>query len=383
MPTELEELVEFLHHGNTQIRQIAAENCLAYSKNDPSLFKRNNLEPVHDLKLLVKDYGPIAKNALDMLINLSNDKQVLESLDKDDKFLETLLFRITNTKEPNANEIAMLLSNMAKSDSFERLFTLERDAPLGLSRSRTAINQLMDCFVKGAEGAYNSEADFDYLAYLFADLSKFAKGATYMTTIQPYDEVPPISKLLPFTTHASHIRRLGVASTLKNISFTLPIHPTLLFPPLSALPFVLLPLTSGEDSYSDKETESLPDELQLLDPSIKREQDDTIITAHLETLLLWTTNREGRDFLRKHGAYYVVRECHLAVDNEDVRAGCDRLVQILMRDEEAEEPNVNKQPSGMDLLSGLASEGRMVTTEPIKKPVEESDDEDDKIIEIL
>lgn len=204
-----------------------------------------------------------------------------------------------------------------------------------------------------------------------------------MTTIQPYDEVPPISKLLPFTTHASHIRRLGVASTLKNISFTLPIHPTLLFPPLSALPFVLLPLTSGEDSYSDKETESLPDELQLLDPSIKREQDDTIITAHLETLLLWTTNREGRDFLRKHGAYYVVRECHLAVDNEDVRAGCDRLVQILMRDEEAEEPNVNKQPSGMDLLSGLASEGRMVTTEPIKKPVEESDDEDDKIIEIL
>ena len=66
----------------------------------------------------------------------------------------------------------MLLSNMAKSDSFERLFTLERDAPLGLSKSKTAINQLMDCFVKGAEGAYNSEADFDYLAYLFADLSK-------------------------------------------------------------------------------------------------------------------------------------------------------------------------------------------------------------------
>ena len=203
-----------------------------------------------------------------------------------------------------------------------------------------------------------------------------------MTTVQPYDEVPPISKLLPFTTHSSHIRRLGVASTLKNISFTLPIHPTLLFPPLSALPFVLLPLASGEDSYSDKETESLPDELQLLDSSIKREQDNTIITTHLETLLLWTTNREGRDFLRDHGTYHVIRECHLGVDDEDVRAGCDRLVQVLMRDE-GEESNANIHPSSMELSSSLASEGRMVTTESVKKATEESDDEDDKIIEIF
>ena len=77
-----------------------------------------------------------------------------------------------NTKEPNANEIAMLLSNMAKSDSIERLFTLERHPPSGLSKSKIAMDQLMDCFVKGAQGSYNPKADFDYLAYLFADLSK-------------------------------------------------------------------------------------------------------------------------------------------------------------------------------------------------------------------
>ena len=99
MPTELEEvlqhesvilqqllissnasqLVEFLHHGNTQIRQIgtapphtgtsptfpnndahplfsAAENLLPYSKTQPSIFKTAQLAPVKDLKLLVKDY---------------------------------------------------------------------------------------------------------------------------------------------------------------------------------------------------------------------------------------------------------------------------------------------------------------------------------------
>ena len=66
----------------------------------------------------------------------------------------------------------MLLANMAKSDSIERLLTLKRDVALGLSASKIAIDQLMDCFVKGAEGSWNLKADFDYLAYLFADLAK-------------------------------------------------------------------------------------------------------------------------------------------------------------------------------------------------------------------
>lgn len=95
MPTELEELVEFLHHGNTQIRQIAAENLVGYSTAQPALFKRNQLEPVKDLKLLLKDYGPIATNALTMLVNISEDAEVLKSLSEDDAFLESLLRRVT------------------------------------------------------------------------------------------------------------------------------------------------------------------------------------------------------------------------------------------------------------------------------------------------
>lgn len=210
-----------------------------------------------------------------------------------------------------------------------------------------------------------------------------------MITPQSYDEIPPISKLLPFTAHTSHIRRLGVASTLKNISFTLPIHPTLLFPPLSALPFVFLPLTSGLDSYSEKETETLPDELQLLDPDVKREPDHTIIATHLETLLLWTTTREGRDFLRDHGAYYVVRECHLAVEDEDVRTGCDRLVQILMRDEEGEQMTDIRPLDSNQSSHGFASEGRMMTAAKPQSDTSiapnsvESDDEDNQIVDII
>lgn len=61
---------------------------------------------------------------------------------------------------------------MAKSDALSRILTLKRDVPKGLSTSTKAIDQLTDLFVQGAEGRYNTHADFDYLAYFFADLAK-------------------------------------------------------------------------------------------------------------------------------------------------------------------------------------------------------------------
>lgn len=68
---------------------------MGYSTAQPSLFKRNQLEPIKDLKLLIKDYGPIAKNALTMLVNVSEDSEVVKSLMDDDAFLESLLRRVT------------------------------------------------------------------------------------------------------------------------------------------------------------------------------------------------------------------------------------------------------------------------------------------------
>ncbi|KAJ4305100.1 Protein hgh1 [Kalmusia sp. IMI 367209] len=384
MPTELEELVEFLHHGNTQIRQVAAEHLVGYSQSDLNLFKRVQLEPVKDLKLLVKDYSPIAKNALTILINISHDAEVLKSLANDDAFLETLLSRITNKKEPNANEIAMLLANMAKDDSLQRVLELKRDVPKELSKSDWAMDQLMDCFVKGAEGGYNKDADYDYLAYFFADLSKFPKGREYMTMPQAHDsDIIPLTKLQVFTSHLSHIRRLGVASTIKNCAFHVPAHPTLVsnlspdptLPPPSIganlLPYLLLPLM-GPEEYSDEDTEGMLDELQLLEPDKEREKDVEIMKTHLETLLLLSTTIEGRNVMRQVKVYPIVRECHLHVEDEGVREACDRVVQIIMRKEEGEEEEI---PNGAIGDAG-AGGGKLVELK------DEDEDEDDKIVEI-
>ncbi|KAJ5152830.1 Protein HGH1 [Penicillium canariense] len=368
MPTELEDLVEFLHHGNTQIRQIACENLVGFSTAQPSLFKRHQLLPVRDLKLLAKDYTPIAKNALTILINLSSDEEVLECLASDDEFLESLLKKLINVKEPNADEFAMLLANLIKSDHLKKLQTLKRKAPESVSTSENAIDQLMDCFVKGAEGGLNKHANFDYLSYLFADLSQSETGRSYFTTRQEYDGVVPITKLTVFTEHKSNIRRKGVASTIKNVAFDVASHPMLFSEDeANLLPYLLLPI-AGPEEFPDDEMMSMPPDLQLLPPDKQRDSDNTIITTHLETLLLLTTTREGREKIRAAQVYSFVRECHLHVEDEEVREACDRLVQVIMRDEEGESEQTDAE---------LAKAQKQIEGAP------PAQDEDEKVVELF
>ncbi|OAP60544.1 hypothetical protein AYL99_05546 [Fonsecaea erecta] len=347
MPTELEELVEFLHHGNTQIRQLACDHLVGHS-SDPAVFKKPQLVPVKDLKLLVKDYPPIAKNALTILINISHDTEILENLAADDAFIETLLRK--DPKEQTADEIAMLLANLAKTDDMEKLISLKRALPAKtVSTSSYALDQLLDCFVKGADGSLNKHANFDYLAYLLADLSKHKVGRDYFLSKRDYDGVVPISKLTVFTEHKSHIRRRGVASTIKNVAFEVDKHPLLLaddtetvdgVPGVNILPYILLPLAGSEEFPEEESADMLPD-LQLLPPDKARDSDNGILVTHLETLLLLTTTKEGRDKLRRVQVYPLIRETHMHVQDEGVREACDRLVQVLMRDEE-ERPRVEE-----------------------------------------
>lgn len=138
---------------------------------------------------------------------------------------------------------------------------------------------------------------------------------------------------------------------------------------MNLLPYTLLPLM-GPEEYSDEDTEGMLEDLQLLPPDKTREPDAEIVKTHLETLLLLTTTREGRDRMRDVKVYPIVRELHMHTDNEEVRESCDRLVQVVMRDEEGEE---TPMPA---MAMGPGGGGMTRVTE-----IEE--DEEDQIIEVL
>ena len=190
-----------------------------------------------------------------------------------------------------------------------------------------------------------------------------------------------------FTEHKSDVRRKGVASTIKNVAFEIDSHGDLIGEDeINILPYLLLPIM-GNDEYDEEDMLDMLPDLQLLPPDKERDSDPTIMQTHIETLMLLTTTRMGRDVLRNIKVYPIIRETHLRVENDDVREMCERLVQVLMRDEEGEEkpmPNMRmlqRPDSNVPKPFGRIGNGDSSGSWAIQS-AKDDDDDDDKIVEV-
>ncbi|KAH3662184.1 hypothetical protein OGAPHI_005432 [Ogataea philodendri] len=335
MVTELEE-----------IREIALENLVQFSPSsqNPQLFKHNNSESIGDLKALTKEKAPqVVLNALTILANLCDDLEFRKLIVQDKEYLQFLLQQLVDLKNTNADLMCILLANLAKSDEIVQIFDLQVD----LSKTDTQIfksNQSMDClmdlFVKGADRKLNRYATYDYLSYFFSDISRLPQGREYFVAEQAYDQVVPISKLLVFTDkYDSKTRREGVVYTIKNSLFDTNRHMTLLQDEkINLLPYVIGPFALAENrGLKDDEIFELPDELQLLDADKQIEPLADLLKTHLESVLLLCVTREGREYLRGKSVYPLIRELHKVAQDEKVQELCDKVVQMLMRDEPTED----------------------------------------------
>ncbi|KAK9453189.1 hypothetical protein V1511DRAFT_505876 [Dipodascopsis uninucleata] len=267
---------------------------------------------------------------------MSEYGQIRKILTEDIGFISHIVKTIVSPNEKNADLACVVLANMSKDDGIGKVFELQK---LSSSTVKTAVDEMVDCFVQGFDKKLNPYASFDYLAFVFADLTRLTDGRRYFTTRQPYDNEVPLSKVAVFTEYEkSTVRRAGVASTIKNCLFELNAHTELLRKAtVNLLPYILLPI-AGPEELSDEETFELPDELQFLSTEKKRETDPEILRVHVESLVLLGATRFGRDFMRGNGVYPLVRELHLNIDNEDLRETCERFVQLIMADEPNEVP---------------------------------------------
>lgn len=80
-------------------------------------------------------------------------------------------------KAPHADLHCMLLANLGKSPALRNLLTLRRPPAPSISSSSLALDQLLDRFVRAPDDDASSKvrastSSYDYLAYLFADLSE-------------------------------------------------------------------------------------------------------------------------------------------------------------------------------------------------------------------
>lgn len=154
MPTELEELVSFLHSPQPAVVSIALDNLVGYSQGPQlQVFAYDNYEAIKDLKKLSQEKGKThVVQSVTILANLCDDLTMRNLIVEDEAYLKYLVSLIVNVNNSNADIMCILLTNLAKNDSINKVldFTIDHnDEQKKIFKSNKAMDCLMDCFVKG------------------------------------------------------------------------------------------------------------------------------------------------------------------------------------------------------------------------------------------
>jgi len=121
---------------------------------------------------------------------------------------------------------------------------------------------------------------------------------------------PILTSLLAILMRSNEVLKRAVSGVVRNCCFDTGLHQTLISMGnddlLSAL---LFPLIGGEQ-LSDEENDALPIDLQYMDTTKQRESDSNIRINILEALYQLCATSQIREYIRKKGTYYVLREYH-------------------------------------------------------------------------
>ena len=126
--------------------------------------------------------------------------------------------------------------------------------------------------------------------------------------------------------------------------------------------------------------DALPEECQYLTAEHVQESDLEILKTHLETLWLLATRggTEGKRLVKERGTYPVIRELHLQFEDESVRRGCERIVDVIMGDVVPGGSHGNDDEHERKLVKD-----RLAAGDEKKAEVEEDEDEDNAIVPIF
>lgn len=262
----------------------------------------------------------VVKDCYHTLINLSADTTAHEALIKEANALPPLLHNLLDPGYLFADQICTILTNLSRNkETCREVFRAIQDEGVGLAR-------IVEVFC--TEG-YNEKASLHYLGPLLSNLTQLPEARHFILD----KDRCVLQRLLPFTQYeSSAVKRGGVVGTLRNCCFDYSCHEWLLSDAVDILPFLLLPL-AGPEELSEEENEGLPVDLQYLPEDKRREKDPDIRNMLIETMLLLTSTKAGRQILKKKNVYPIMREFHKWEKEPDVIVSCEKLVQVLIGDE--------------------------------------------------
>ncbi|KAI8852686.1 hypothetical protein BC829DRAFT_384299 [Chytridium lagenaria] len=306
MEEQIKELFSFVKDDREDVRKLAVSNVLAITKTSDlyPFFHLNEGAIVKDLMGLINDHPLIAHDSISALVNLSSHEPFIQYLN-DDAFIYKLVLTIILPKSILADLCCMLLNNMTKCQPLAQSLI-----PTTTSPRTSHLDNLLEIFIRGSTKTYNPSASYHFLSGVFANISVSTRGAQCFRDKSNVDGVVRLAKVLPFIEHQDAIRRGGVVATVKNCCFeVVEGSEGVLSEELNLAAYVLLPLCGNEDF------------------------DEDIRLMLVETLLLLTQTRPGRDHLRAKRAYPVIKRLHPWERDPEVKDRCERLADMLARDE--------------------------------------------------
>ncbi|XP_019123811.1 protein HGH1 homolog [Larimichthys crocea] len=323
--SEAAELLSFLSPGTrADVKAQATEYFLGLSGHrDGCRFLRSKPDILAGLFALTSDISiAIVKDCYYIFINLSADETLHQVLVGDVKVLPVLLKKLLDPEFMFSDQICTILSNLTRHEKTCKTVFKVIQEEVGLA-------QVVEIFC--TEG-YNKNAKLHYLGPLLSNLTQLPEARNYILD----KDRCVVQRLLSFTQfQASAVRRGGVIGTLRNCCFDHAHHEWLLSDAVDILPFLLLPL-AGPEELTEEENDGLPVDLQYLPEDKKREEDPDIRKMLLETLLLLTATKAGRQTLKDKNVYPIMREFHNWEKDVHVTAACEKLVQVLIGDEPEE-----------------------------------------------
>ena len=199
----------------------------------------------------------------------------------------------------------------------------------------------------------------DFLRKLFCLLDANPLVAALITNMSQLEEIRQtvvsetefISKMFEvFDKSTDNSVKNAIICIIRNCCLDTELHPKLLDPQNEILVKMVLPV-AGPEEFDEEDTNKLPIDLQYLGTDKSRETDPEIRKLLMESLLLLCSTRFGREVIREHNIYLILREYHKWEKVREVQKAIEDVVDIIIKkEEEINEENLKSLEIPEDLI---------------------------------
>jgi hypothetical protein len=298
------------------------------------------------IRVLVRLIGDVnqsyVKDAMTALINLA-EVSVLASQMVDRNVVSRVLDLLIDSADVKMTPLyTMLLSNVTRIPAGARkLLNLDDDASL----KGYYIAKLLPLFLSTPNATEGAQAGGNDLSAIGTDRAAWLGSILVnSTTIQEGREIFTdkenrlLKLLIPQISAKNPLRRRAALGVVRNCMFDHKDHEWILNDNMQLLTELLLPLRGPQPfDDDDKHTIGMDERLKNVSPTKVREEDVECKKLILDTLTLFTATRFGREYLKSHHAYPIVRELDRDEKNETVSQKIFDLVHVLLLDDPEDE----------------------------------------------